>query len=278
MKLRSFITSVFAQNGSVNQDSRSEPTPMERERQASTETNAPVLIFTHIPKTGGGSLTQIFRENFLPEQVLDLSHLKLREQTNPESILSEELKHVAQTVKVVHGHVNFCFGVQQHFRREVVNLTILRDPVHRFVSLYYFVRALKNGNKIAEEIVNKGLTLDDFAGYETFQPLDNVMVRYLANSTGRNENLGKTDRHLLQEAKANLLKYFALFGVTEEFDVLAERVCNRFNLSKGTGVRLNASGKPELEEISSKTLNTIRVRNSFDQELWEFARIHSRFG
>ncbi len=262
MNLKNLVAKIFDPKTRLNQDSTS----------AHNETNGPVLIFTHIPKTAGGSLTQIFRENLLADQVLDLSHLKVRERADAVRALKEEISPVAQTVKVVHGHVNFCYGVQKYFRREVVNLTILRNPVDRFVSLYYFVRQLKNGNKIAEEILTKGLTLHDFAKYETFQPLDNVMVRYLANSRGRNGNLTTMDRHLLVEAKENLLQHFDLFGITEEFDVIAEQVCNRFNLKKGNDIRLNASGRPALEEISAETLNTIRERNSYDQELWEFAR------
>lgn len=255
MSLKNLVTKIF-----------------DRKTRLGESGNDPVLVFTHIPKTAGGSLTQIFRENLLADQVLDLSQLKVRERTDAVRALKEEISPVAETVKVVHGHVNFCFGVHKYFRREVVNLTILRNPVDRFVSLYYFVRQLKNGNKIAEEILTKGLTLDDFAKYETFQPLDNVMVRYLANSRGRNENLTALDRHLLAEAKENLLKHFDLFGITEEFDDIAEQVCHRFNLKKGNDIRLNASGRPALEEISAETLNTIRERNSYDQELWEFAR------
>lgn len=242
------------------------------ERWVARDSKCPVLVFTHIPKTGGGSLTQIFRDNFPAEQIMDISALRVRERSDAKAVLSQEINRVAKSIQVIYGHVNFSYNVQQYLRRDCANMTLLREPVERVISLFYFVRQLKNGNKIAEEINQKGISLDDFAVYETFQPLDNIQVRYLANSRGPDSNLTIADRHLLEEAKENLLKRFDIFGVTEHFDVFAERLCRRFNLTYNPSVRLNDSGKPGLEMIAADTVNKIRERNSYDLELWQFAK------
>jgi len=235
-----------------------------------------LIVFTHIPKTGGGSLTQIFRDNFPAEQVVDISRLKLREfpDNQAQLLLKQEIQSLDQSVRVVHGHVNFSYGVQRFLRRECTSITLLREPVERLVSLYYFVRRQSNGNKIAAEITQRNLSLDDFAFYETSQPMDNIQVRYLANSRGPDSNLQFCHRYLLEEAKANLLNRFDMFGVTESFDAFARRICNDFDLTFDPSHRLNGSGRPSLDEISIETLDKIRQRNMFDLELWEFAKEH----
>lgn len=235
-----------------------------------------LIVFTHIPKTGGGSLTQIFRDNFPAEQIVDISQLKLREVPDSlaQSLLRQEIQRLDRSVRVIHGHVNFSYDVQRYLDRDCTSMTLLRDPVERVVSLYYFVRRLNNGNKIAAEIMRKNLSLDDFALYETFQPMDNIQVRYLANSRGPDSNLQSCHRYLLEEAKANLIDRFDMFGVTEDFGSFAMRVCKDFNLAYDPSHRLNSSGRPPLEEISTETLEKIRQRNAFDLELWEFAKKH----
>lgn len=217
-------------------------------------------------------MTQIFRDNFAADEIIDISNLKVRERSDAEEALSQAISGVSDSIRVIYGHVNFSYNIQQYLDRECVNMTLLREPAARVISLFYFVRQLKNGNKIAGEIVEKNMSLDDFAVYETFQPLDNIQVRYLANSRGPNSNLTAQDRHLLEEAKENLLKRFDIFGVTENFDNFADRLCGRFSLAFNRSVRLNGSGKPPIETLAVDTVNRIRERNSYDLELWEFAK------
>lgn len=233
-----------------------------------------MIVFTHIPKTAGGTLTQIFRDNFAADEIIDISHLKVRELSDSRAqlLLKQEIERVSARIRVVHGHVNFCYDVQRYLNRDCVNITLIRDPVERVISLYYFVRQLKNGNRVAKEIVEKHLTLDDFALYETSQPMDNIQVRYLANSKGPDSNLQPCHRYLLEQAKDNLLNRFHMFGTTENFGSFALRLCHSFKLNYNQTHRLNPSGKPAIEEISPATLEKIRQRNSFDVELWEFAR------
>lgn len=242
------------------------------QRSAISSARSPVLVFTHVPKTGGGSLTQIFRDNFAAEEIIDISNLKVRERLDAEEALSQTISGVSDSIRVIYGHVNFSYNIQHYLNRDCVNLTLLREPAARVISLFYFVRQLKNGNKIAEEIAEKNMSLDDFAVYETLQPLDNIQVRYLANSRGPDSNLKPQDRHLLEEAKENLFKRFDIFGVTENFDNFAERLCTRFSLTYNPSVRLNGSGKPPMETLAVDTVNKIRERNLYDLELWEFAK------
>ena len=75
------------------------------------------------------------------------------------------------------GHMGF--GLHDYLPQGASYITMLRDPIDRIVSHYYYV--LQNqGHYLHKEVAGKGLSLEQFADSALSTELDNGQTRVLA--------------------------------------------------------------------------------------------------
>ena len=84
------------------------------------------LVFLHIPKAAGTSLREVIARQY-PRNV--------QLTTERPIVLSEEQR---RSVRVLIGHVAYDACAQVAAPVDVI--TMLRDPVQRIISLYYYIR------------------------------------------------------------------------------------------------------------------------------------------
>lgn len=214
------------------------------------------LIFIHIPKTAGSTLRPImdrhyprpviYKLDFLPRD-LD-AFLRLPEQ--PRS-----------RIRVLQGH--FPFGLHRHLSVPADYLTILRDPVNRIISMYYWI----HGNE--EHVLNtlvRSMSLRDFAdsGFEITANHQTTLISGLpANS----------DTRALEVAKKNLQGEITAFGLNERFDESLLLFKQRLGWKHVFYSRRNVTrSRPRRSEVPASILEVIEKHNSLDLELYEFAR------
>ncbi len=252
----------------------------ERERQhASTSCPAPVaplqsplpprywprpLVFLHIPKAGGSTLQEyvlshypggrFYRFTGDTKQWLDFPSLPEQERAS---------------FDVLVGHVHF--GVHRFLPEPSTYMTMLRDPVDRVVSHYYYV--LSDPKHYLYPIVaGRGYTLLEFALTRVSHELDNDQVRWLTEP--HHFDVERVDRSLLEEAKWNLEHGIAAFGLVERFDESLRLFESAFGWPRRQwSERKNVNReRPPLSEIDPAALEVIREVNQFDAELYEFAK------
>jgi hypothetical protein len=114
------------------------------------------IIFLHLPKTGGTSLVQLLQKKY--KIFTYYKNSSDEEQLN--TINSHEYD-------IITGHMDFNFINKIKYTKI---FTIMRNPIQRCISLYYFV------NK-GIDLVNKELTL-----YEFFTSIDKRILRHIENN------------------------------------------------------------------------------------------------
>ncbi|MGM0876132.1 MAG: sulfotransferase family 2 domain-containing protein [Bacillota bacterium] len=107
-----------------------------------------LLIFMHINKTGGTTMTSIIQRQYHP------SEIKIK---FPDTSLFEEFirttpgKQLAK-LKCTRGHVEFR---RFPIKRPYTYFTMLRDPVDRVISLSYYIKTSEGPHHLYEGNTNR---------------------------------------------------------------------------------------------------------------------------
>jgi len=179
----------------------------------------------------------------------------------------------------VHGHVPY--GVHHFTRRPVRYVTMLRDPVERAVSGYYFIKDL-----VRTDLWKKH-PLRDFADSVTLVEFyehprhSNMQARYLAGlAYDRTYPLLHRSslfrRSLVAAAKAHLDACTA-FGLQSEYDRSVRYFQSKLDWPTYTPVPRQAKTKTrpsiaEIKELNPQVLDALDELHDLDREVYEYAQ------
>jgi hypothetical protein len=208
------------------------------------------LVFLHIPKTGGMTLRSLIRHNYPLDTVLEV------ERDQAATITPEQVANARAIV----GHLDYGWHRQVGISADTI--TLLRHPLDRLVSLYFYIRRRGPSHPLTDLAAG---SLASFAASEYFE-LHNDMTRQLSGLPG------KPDRHALTLAKENLVSGIAEFGTDERFDESLLLFQRRFGWQSLYYRRENVtSDRPSLKSIDPAVRRMIERNNALDLELWEVA-------
>jgi len=241
-----------------------------------------LLLFLHLAKTGGMTLADILARNFATEESLQIdmaetsaSALGIWSHSTIEQTLGRLQPSEAARLRVVWGH--YRHGVQALLPAPCAVVTLLRDPVDRIVSAYYY----------SSESVGSLEILEQYHARKYYDiGFDNAMSRIIsgraaldpiaARQDATTENFPTVTEADFEAAAGNLDGYLVV-GTTEQFDetllVLGRDL--RWSLSDllYTPVNVTAS-RPAQLDISDALREKILNWNRYDARLVERARTH----
>ncbi len=221
----------------------------------------PLLIFLHLPKTAGSTLARVIERQYPAAAVLSLY----------DSATGEELRCVPEDrmrrVRVVMGH--FYFGAHRFASRPARYVTVLRDPIERVISHYYYVRRdfTHYLHGVAQE-----LSLADYVRSCNLAEPNNDQTRLLC---GEYQGAIPTTciEAMLPVAKANLREHCAVVGLTEDFDRSLLLIKRWLGWKYPFYERQNVtSGRPRRADLPADTLRVLQEYNRLDIELYAYAR------
>lgn len=225
------------------------------------------LIFLHVPKAAGTTFQAILNRRYSPDQIFSIYSLHGKGSMEGLSKLPESER---ERILLLKGH--FPFGIHKYLPNPSRYIAILREPVDRVVSHYYFV--LKTpGHHLHDAVKSKKMSLEEYVFSGITVETDNDQVRLLSGHS--NEiGFGQCTRAMLEEAKRNIRDFFPVVGLTERFDETLLLMMTELGwTSYPVYHRRNVTRKrPLIENIPTKTINEIKKRNELDQELYEFVR------
>ena len=222
------------------------------------------LIFLHVPKAGGTTLESIVKRQYKGGLVYRFTGA--RENTDAFRALPEDER---ARFDLLSGHVNF--GIHASLPDPATYITMLRDPVDRVMSFYYFVKRKPN-HYMWEHGFHEQMTLREFLEQGKCIELDNFQTRILNPEPDEYLPFGCVTEEARHSALRNLDR-FAAIGLTERFDESLEILRHRFGWQDVSYVPLNVTGdRPRLAEIEPETLDLVREVNRHDLALHERAK------
>lgn len=221
------------------------------------------IVFLHIPKTGGTTLHQIIERQYRPDVIYTLNQQQGRSIESFEAL--PESKRNA--IRVLKGHTYF--GLRSCLSKSNVFITLLREPINRIISHYFYVRGFP-GHYLHQDVTSRGLSLEEYAENPLSEELDNGQTRLISGVTG--VPIGGVNRMMFEKAKENLRTYFSVVGVTERFDEFLILLKKTFGWKNCFYIQANVSKqRRKKRKLPKGTLKMIEEKNIFDIKLYHFA-------
>jgi len=246
--------------------------------------NQELIVFTHIPKASGSTLVSIIDQEYGKGNVF-----KIRVNDTFENIRSRLERRICESDASFFATGHLGFGIHEFVSVPVRYVTMLREPVALLISRYHY---RKNHPKSKHPLVihANNSTLEDFAK----DIEDNMMTRFLSGmelksqlsldeskasfddlQTERALNKDFKDipcsREMLEAAKKHLEDSIDVFGITERFNESLLLFRKELAWKKIHYVRQNTGRAKNREALPSHILETIRNRNLYDIELYNFS-------
>lgn len=251
--------------------------------EAEGSTSGPRLVFLHIMKVGGTSLSEIFHHWVEPDRAR--VHFYVDELVlTPPPILAQ--------LRLLAGHIPY--GALPLIPPPFSTLCVLRDPYARTLSHFTHLRAVRERYR--------DITLDEFVTSDEYDvPSGNYQARQLAHdmdlvgawrsyspevlyrarggdplhlyplqSLFDSISVNLTDDELLRKATENLDE-IDYVGVTENLDSVGIAVARLFGQSAEHIPRLNTSPPIDPREIDTRIRRRIDERTAVDRELYQIA-------
>lgn len=220
-----------------------------------------VLYFSHIPKTAGMTFRTIVEDQFRAEEIC------------PATLNAQVAKIPAEqiaTYRLFRGHLGFINIPKLVPGKQIVNVTVLREPIARVVSHYEYIRRMP-GDPHYRAV--KDMTLEEFAQKLTAGKVGKNIQTYHVAKTMRFNLDSLTPTEILELAKASL-DQFGFVGLVERFQDSLFLLSYIFGWKPIINTRKEnaAKAKKAIEDLPASTLEVIKANSLLDIELYEYAR------
>ena len=215
-------------------------------------------IFLHIPKTGGSSLRTALRFVYGWRRV----HTTPTGVIDPSRVARRLNLPLDPSPKLIRGHVTY--GLHGYLDGSCCYFTMLRRPIPRVLSLYYYLQEGWPNAPVAD------LTLAEYIERDHHAYVPNDQTRRLAGPPYPDD---PHDESLLQRA-IDHLDHDIAFGLTERFDeslLLLRRMLEWPRLPLYIRVNTNRT-RPSRSTLDSRVVERIEEQNQLDIRLYEYSR------
>jgi len=217
------------------------------------------VIFLHVPKTAGTTLNRLIEWEYPLFQMYSVDPVFF---TWSASHLRRLPPRRLKKTRMFKGHM--LFGLHEILPQPATYITVLRDPIDRVMSAFYYMRSYILHPKYWK-FRREQWTVEDFVRR---LPRDNVQCKILAGA----EYNSPCTEEIFEQAKENLFRHFSVVGLSERFEESLALMKLRLGWKLWRYSSFNVTrARPKKADLSQATLDLIAAKNSFDLALYECA-------
>jgi hypothetical protein len=225
------------------------------------------LVFTHVAKAGGSSVNGLLHYPMVECAASTLafagSTTTYADPRLPLRLMRENGLDLNE-FQIILGHLPFatarsCFG-------DAIFITTLRDPRWQLISSY----CSQPTNQILADFGMKDFVAQIEGNPDAEWAIDNYQARTLSDNPNFHS---RATKELLESAKRNLRKYYAVVGFADRLDEFAHAIGVLFGLDRTlpTISRLNETGH-YYSHVTEEHLAFAERHNTLDMHLYAWAR------
>lgn len=227
--------------------------------------NDRLLMFVHIPKAAGMTLHRIIIRQYPKGSVFFLDGQRVAEDTQRYLTLSEGERGRYRSVV---GHLPY--GLHEFVPKPFDYITLLRDPVDRLISHYYYAKSTP-GNRLYDWIKAENADVERYVQEKIPGNGQSRMLCGFTRSSPRRHEQPETD--LLGIAKTNLKEHFIAFGLAERFDETMLVFQKKLGWNDVRYVTVNVTqARPDKEDVPEAARKAIERHSALDMELYAYAQ------
>ncbi len=214
-----------------------------------------LLVFMHIPKTAGISFLKIILKQYSLNEIGFCYYQDLEK-------IQGEMKAISNNPNIKYCCGHFLFSIHEQITRPYTFFTMLREPVDRVLSFYYYCRS-NPYHPFHKEILK--MSLEEFI-------ITAKVIPHIANfQTWALSGEYPLSQDSVDKAKENVHQYFSLLGITEMFNESLFLMKEKFGWENIFYTKENITKRPS-EPIDNNTIDLIKEINKYDIELYEWAK------
>ena len=226
--------------------------------QTQKDLDVEALIFLHIPKTAGTTLNRIIEWQYSPLSIFTMDPYRIRATPDRLRKLSEGRR---RRLRMVRGHMYY--GIHKLLPQGGTYFTMLREPVARFFSSYYFIQR-RPLHPMHRKVTTERIGVEDFIRLTPRR--QNLQCSLIAGI----KNEGECDNRILDTAKENLEKSFSVVGISERFEESLMLMARTFEWQ--IPFYENRKVSKTRPQVDPGAVEMIREHNSLDLELYAFGK------
>ncbi len=237
----------------------------------------PLPCFVHINKNAGTSMRRILGWNYPLGELLEIMVQGRRSNDGRAKTvhgLDEDVHAAVEEVQERQYQLscvaaNLPFGLHEYLTRPVSYFALMREPVSRCMSYWYFVYRTRADSRMWSLFQSYNFDLRRILGDGAVFPLSNDQVRMLSGSPA-----SQPGEQEFRRAREVIEEHFILVGAVECFDASVSALARKLSWNRLAAVHENKGDKTEAAHLPPDAATYLRDANEWDIRLYEWLMDH----